>query len=132
MLFFYNDIVKYNNLASKFLLSCDKNGEFEADIAIPENVIFVFEDQISQNLTDCRKNRNSPSWIIHCNSICENFRWTSFSPFFEPELERVGEFTKFVQTQLVKIHNGGKGTGILAENIIDKRILTELVKEKKK
>lgn len=32
LLFYYNDIVKYNNLVSKFLLSCDKNGEFEADI----------------------------------------------------------------------------------------------------
>lgn len=44
LLFYYNDIVKYNNLVSKFLLSCDKNGEFEADIQIPEDVVFIFEE----------------------------------------------------------------------------------------
>ncbi len=96
-MFFYNDIVKYNNLVSKFLLSCDKNGEFEADIQIPEDVIFIFDETISRNLVDCRKNRNSPSWIIHCNSVCENFTWIRFNNYFEPELERVKKFTKFAQ-----------------------------------
>lgn len=73
LLFFYEDIVKYTNLVSKYLLSCDKNGEFEADIPIPEKVIFVKDDLVSHSLEDCRKNRNSPSWIVHCSSICEKF-----------------------------------------------------------
>lgn len=34
--------------------------------------------------------------------------------------------------QQIKIHNGGKGAGILEENLINKRILSELVSEKKK
>lgn len=84
-------------MVSKFLLSCDKNGEFEADIQIPEDVIFIFDETISRNLVDCRKNRNSPSWIIHCNSVCENFTWIRFNNYFEPELERVKKFTKFAQ-----------------------------------
>lgn len=71
LLFFYEDILKYTNLVSKFLLSCDKNGEFEADIPIPENVIFVKDDLIVHNLEDCRKNRNSASWIVHCAPVCE-------------------------------------------------------------
>lgn len=95
LLFFYEDIVKYTNLVSKFLLSCDKNGEFEADIPIPENVIFVTDDLIGHALEDCRKNRNSPSWIVHCAPVCEKFQWTKFAEYYEPELKRIENFIKF-------------------------------------
>lgn len=132
LLFFYHDLVKYNNLVSKFLLSCDKNGEFEADIMIPTDVVFVYDDIVSKNLSDCRKNRNQASWVIHCNAICEQFKWNKFASYYEPELQRYKAYIKFLQAQQIKIVNGGKATGILVENIVNKRILTELREEKQK
>lgn len=82
-------------MVSKFLLSCDNKGEFEADIPIPENVIFVRNELIGHALEDCRKNRNSPSWIVHCAPICEKFQWTKFAEYFTPELKRIQAFNEF-------------------------------------
>lgn len=44
LLFFHIDLVKYANLISKFLLSCDSKGNFEADIPIPEDIVFVYDE----------------------------------------------------------------------------------------
>lgn len=44
LLFFHVDIIKYANLVSKFLLSCDSKGNFEADNQIPEEAIFVYDE----------------------------------------------------------------------------------------
>lgn len=47
LLFFHVDIVKYANLVSKFLLSCDNKGNFEADLEIPSDAIFVYDDMVT-------------------------------------------------------------------------------------
>lgn len=73
LLFFHVNFQKYANLVSKFLLSCDKRGNFEIDVPIPEEFVFVNDEITTANLVDCRKRRNSLSWFIHCAKICENF-----------------------------------------------------------
>lgn len=71
LLFFHVDMVKYANLVSKFLLSCDKKGNFEADVPLPEDVIFVHDEAHTRSLTQCRANRNKTSWFVHCTKVCE-------------------------------------------------------------
>lgn len=63
LLFFHIDIVKFANLVSKFLLSCDKKGDYEADIPIPDQVIFVEMERDVQILSKCREERNNMNWF---------------------------------------------------------------------
>jgi len=44
LLFFHIHLNKFSNLVSKFLLSCDDRGEYNSDIALPMEYIFVSED----------------------------------------------------------------------------------------
>ena len=132
LLFFHVDVVKYANLVSKFLLSCDNKGNFEPDVQIPEEHVFVYDDQIKKYLLDCRKHRNSPAWFLHCSRVCENFEISSFSPFFEPEFKKVKGYVSFLQNQQVKLIHGGNGQGISTADIVNKRVLEEIIEEKKK
>ena len=59
LVFFHVDIVKYINLVSKFLLSCDHKGDYMADVPIPEKLIFVPDQNIVKQLKDCKSERNS-------------------------------------------------------------------------
>lgn len=59
LIFFHVDIVKYLNLVSKFLLSCDHKGDYMADVPIPAELLFLPDEKIEQNLKDCKLERNT-------------------------------------------------------------------------
>ena len=50
LLFFHVHINKYANLVSKFLLSCDKKGDYQPNVKIPLDVIFLGDEIVEKNL----------------------------------------------------------------------------------
>ena len=73
LLFFHIHLVKYTNLISKFLLSCDKKGDYEPNIQIPIDLIFAVSDEDKKHLLECRNEVNTLNWFIYCEKICEKF-----------------------------------------------------------
>lgn len=59
LIFFHVDVVKYLNLVSKFLLSCDHKGDYMADVPIPKKLIFVPDEEIVKSLKECKLERNT-------------------------------------------------------------------------
>jgi hypothetical protein len=99
LLFFHIDIGKFANLVSKFLVSCDKKGEYEADVPIPPQFVFIQDEETVLNLSNCRRERNHSSWFINCQKVCEKFEISSFSDFFEPELKKLNNYVQFMKSQ---------------------------------
>ncbi len=59
LLFFHSNIVKYSNLVSKFLVSCDHKGDYMADVKIPKEYLFIIDEKIEKDLRGCTVERNS-------------------------------------------------------------------------
>ncbi len=85
LLFFHVHLNKYSNLVSKFVLSCDKKGDYEADVRIPVDYVFVSDEMIQHSLEECRTEKDTHNWFVYCKSVCENFNINSFSEYFEPK-----------------------------------------------
>ena len=97
VIFLYNDIIKYFNLISKFVLACDYKGDYKAEALIPKELIFVEDDVTSKHLSECRDFRNKKSWFIYCAEICNSFTMAKFSDFYEPHKDQIVDFTKFIK-----------------------------------
>lgn len=100
LIFFHVDVVKYLNLVSKFLLSCDHKGDYMADVPVPKKLIFVPDEKVVKELSECKLERNSQNWFTYCKSSCENFKINSFEEFYEPELEKFENYTEFIKDQI--------------------------------
>lgn len=103
VIFWYDDVVKYFNLVSKFLMSCDYKGDYKAEALIPKNQIFVEDDLISKHLGECRDFRNKKSWFAYCSDLCHAFTISKFSNFFEPHKDQIDEYAEFIKTTLFKV-----------------------------
>lgn len=103
VIFWHADVVKYFNLVSKFLLSCDYKGDYKADALIPKNMIFVEDELVEKQLGECRDFRNKKSWFAYCGDLCQAFSISKFSSFFEPNRDQIKEFTEFIKTNLFKV-----------------------------
>ena len=103
VIFWYDDVVKYLNLISKFLLSCDYKGDYKAEALIPKEFIFVEDDVVAKHLGECRDFRNKKSWFAYCSDLCHAFSISKFSNFFEPHRDQVQEYTTFIKNTLFKV-----------------------------
>lgn len=82
LLFFHIHLIKYTNLVSKFLLSCDKKGDYEPNVPIPIELIFATDDIDKRNLINCRNEVNTLNWFVYCERVCEKFEIARFPTFF--------------------------------------------------
>lgn len=105
VIFWYDDVVKYFNLVSKFLMSCDYKGDYKAEALIPKNQIFVEDDLIAKHLGECRDFRNKKSWFAYCSDLCHAFTISKFSSFFEPHKDQIEDYTQFVKNTLFKVRS---------------------------
>lgn len=103
VIFWYEDVVKYFNLISKFLLSCDYKGDYKADVLIPKNMIFVEDDLVAKHLGECRDFRNKKSWFAYCSDLCQAFSISKFSSFYEPHKDQINDYAEFIKTTLFKV-----------------------------
>ena len=102
-IFWHEDVVRYLNLVSKFLLSCDYKGDYQANVFIPKEHIFAEDEVIAKHLSNCRDYRNKKTWFAYCEDLCHEFHVARYSPFFEPHREQIVEYTAFLKKTLAKI-----------------------------
>lgn len=100
LLFFHVDIVKFVNLVTKFIVSCDYKGDYDTEALIPKKMIF-FEDEVERSrLEECRKYRNKKGWMGYCSHVCEQFNIATVNPYFFPHLDLVEAYTPWLKKEL--------------------------------
>lgn len=97
LLFFHVQVVKYFNLVSKFLESCDHKGDYRLDAEVKKEHLFSVMPDVKQTLSQCRNFRNHKSWFVYCKDVCDNFRITEFNEFFEPQAEVVIDYNNYLE-----------------------------------
>lgn len=140
MMYLHNHFVKYLNLITKFVMSCDFKGDFNLDAIVPTNMTLTIDAKLKQDLYECRDYRNTKDWFIYCRSYCSNFKMTTFSDFFQPNLQMYGEYTRFLRQQLAflkdeemrnpLVANADTGSSHTGAKKLKMRLLTEKKKDK--
>lgn len=123
MLFFHVDIVKYVNMVSKFMVSCDFKGDYESEAIIPKKHIFFQQEEDAHKLNDCRDNRNKKEWMAYCAPVCSHFSMVNLDLFFEPNIEKIEAYIPWLEQEIAdkKIEHlkhpmfGDKGRILTAE-----------------
>ena len=44
------------------------------------------------------------NWFNYCKPVCSYFKVATFSSFFEPEIEKLTEYSEFIEDQLKHMH----------------------------
>ena len=97
LLFFYKDIISYSNIMSQFIMSCSNTGEYRFGMTIPPALVFIENEDISENLVRCNDNIESNKWLSHCRFICDKFSIVGLSGFFEPFLDKIELYGKWLK-----------------------------------
>lgn len=100
LIFFYDDIIEYNNLVSMYMKSCNMRSQYSFGQKIPEIMTFKVNEKIVKPLRHCRRNRNKHNWLEFCRPICDKFSVVGLSGYFEPYLEKIELYTKWLQALL--------------------------------
>ena len=100
LLFFHVDVVKFVNLISKFMTSCDYKGDYDTESLIPKKRIFFIDKEDHLQLDDCRKNRNKREWMAYCSPICEKFNIAMLSPYFEPNIDQIKSYNVWLKKMI--------------------------------
>jgi hypothetical protein len=102
---FYVDIVKMLNIATRLVTSCSLRGEYNLEASMPEDKRFTIDAAIYKELTFCRAHRNKRGWFNYCKPLCMRFEVGRLSNFYEPNLLKIIEYTKFVIKNTDKMLN---------------------------
>jgi hypothetical protein len=97
LLFFHNDVVKFVNLISKYLVSCDFKGDYDTEALIPKKMIFFQDELTSHKLDDCRRYRNTKEWMAYCSPICEHFNMARIDDFFLPNIHQIESYNTWMR-----------------------------------
>jgi hypothetical protein len=97
LLFFYQDIVSYSNLMSQFVKSCSAEGVYSFGEQISPLVIFTDNEELNKNLVRCKDNIETNKWLPHCRFICDKFSVVGLSGFFEPNLDQIEFYGKWLK-----------------------------------
>lgn len=100
LVYFHSHFVKYLNLVTKFVSSCDFKGEFNLDAVVSANLTFTVDEEVKKDLLECRDYRNMRDWFVYCKDICENFDLGEFSDYFEPNREQYLDYIEYLDEQL--------------------------------
>ena len=100
LIFFHSDIIKYINLISKFLVSCDFKGDYDSVALIPKRLIFFADKEEQSKLKQCRDHRNDKQWMTYCSDVCENFWITRINPYFEPKIHIIRDYNDWVAKEI--------------------------------
>ena len=97
LLFFYNDVGPYINLLSQYMLTCSNTGEYRYGIVIPSKMLFVPHKEVTQSLVRCNDFIETNKWLPHCRFICDKFSIVGLSGFFEPNLDKLELYGKWLK-----------------------------------
>lgn len=100
MLYFHIHFVKFLNLVGTFLSTCDNRGRFNEKAALSPIYVFHVKGKARNEIEKCKTFRNDPNWFKFCVELCENFKLTKFSPFFQPHLKKYRMYAEFLDKRI--------------------------------
>ncbi len=99
LIYFHVHIPRISDLLSRFIVSCNSNGEFEYKTINPEH-IFPKTSDLFDSLESCWSKRNMVNYYEECKSISSKFNIMNFHEFFQPYLDKFGLYTEFLENSL--------------------------------
>ena len=105
LLYFHVHLPNLLNLISRFTSSCNSAGVF-IEKSIEPDFLFTTASENSNMLKQCKQFRNSPNWFEYCGKICNNFHFTKFNEFFQPNIKKFKSYTVFLQENIKKMEGG--------------------------
>ena len=103
LLLLHIDLGRLMNVVSKFLTTCNSSGDYNTDAVTDASLIIDENRNVTKMLSACRRNRNTVDWFNKCQGICNNFSMVEFSPFFEPNLDKVSAYIRFIRDKLSNV-----------------------------
>ena len=100
MLYFHIHFVKFLNLVGTFLSTCDNRGRFNEKAALSPVYQFHTKGKSRNEIERCKTFRNDPNWFKFCVELCQNFKMTKFSPFFQPYLKKYRMYAEFLDKRI--------------------------------
>lgn len=98
LLYFHVHFVKYLNLVTKFVLSCDFKGDY-TESSLPLNYLFK-EDEDAGLLKECKKYRNEANWLKKCKEVCGKFHPSLINDFFKPKIIQYFYYEQYLMEKL--------------------------------
>jgi hypothetical protein len=102
--YFHLKIVPLFNLLIKFAGSCRGDGTFQEYFITPQTR-FEESKETKVLLDRCTAFAGEPTWLIHCQGVCEKFDFFEWDEFFSPNLGKLIEATYFLEEKRGDILN---------------------------
>ena len=99
LLFFHKDINDYNNIVSQYMMSCSADHQYRFELEIPNVMKFDDNAEIITELESCQDNIDNDHWLTHCRFICDQFSVVALNPFFEPQLDKIELYIKWIKAK---------------------------------
>lgn len=88
---------------SRFVLSCDSNGQFLDFKEIPLELTFKEDEKTSKPLRVCLENYKDQNMIFFCKEVCGNFKYMQLNDYFFPQINKIKSYTYFLKKNLNKM-----------------------------
>ena len=102
LVYFHTHVPKLSNLMSKFLVSCDRDGNYKEG-GVPKEFFFEVKEDVSQSIGECKEYRNDKDWFEYCGKVCGNFNFVEFSKYFQPNLDEFVRYDAFLKENVKRI-----------------------------
>lgn len=100
LMYFHMYYTRLSNLLVDFTSYCDGEGVFKK-IHLDESIFRLqIDKEISRELYQCKKQRNSKHWFKACLPICERINLTELDQFFLPNLKKMGSISSLITGNL--------------------------------
>ena len=96
LVYLHVHLKKLLNMVSVMLTSCMPNGDFNTKDNVPAELYFVVDEDLKQDLYDCREKIDDPKWMSYCCGICEAYSPTRLSELYHPDMEQYLKITTFL------------------------------------
>ncbi len=115
VLFYYHVLfVKYLNLVSTFVTSCEFNGTY-SDKLIPEDFMFESIHDHHKMFNQCNDKVNDINWFENCMKVCSYFNFVKFNHFFAPNVHKFGKLSIYLKEQLDRLDKEEEKEKLLEE-----------------
>ena len=92
------------NLVSHFLSSCNFKGVYTI-FDIPDDVVFVVNEEEVVELERCKKWRNEKDWYLFCLPVCKRFNMVLYEKYFEMDEERLESYLLYAKNKIQEIED---------------------------
>lgn len=125
LLYFHLHFAKFLNLVGTFLSTCDNRGRFNDKAVLSPKYTFHTKAKARNEIEKCKIFRNDPTWFKMCEPLCENFKLTKYSEFFQPHLKKYRMYAQFIDKQVRKIKHQEKNDPLNQKMTMKRRLLEQ-------